>query len=438
MTKDDPQILIVGAGPAGVATALFLAKKGISSKLIDKDFFPRDKICGDGLSGWVISMLYKLDMGLVEELANDKRALDSWGISFVAPNLKRLTLPYRNKKRPDEAPGYVIRRKDFDDLLIKKVKENPLIELVEGVKITGYKELSDGVEISDSSGQMVFMSDVVVFADGAGSQFAKEPGGIKKEDKHTATGIKTYFAGLNTRHKAQGTRQKGSIREEDKGNRENDESRNSVEFYFLKSVLPGYLWIFPLPDGGANVGLGIRTDIMKKKKINLKKALFDAIRDTPELKERFKDAQQIGSVQAWALPLGSKKRPLSGNRFLLAGDAASLIDPFTGEGIGNALNSGFHAAEHLAECFHENRFDSEFNQKYDKRVYDKLWKELRMSTVIQKLIVRPWLFSWVMNKAASNEFLKQSFIRMIDDLEERKKLKRVSFYWRILLAQRDR
>ncbi|MEA1876648.1 MAG: geranylgeranyl reductase family protein [Bacteroidota bacterium] len=434
MTKDDSQILIVGAGPAGIATALFLAKKGIPSKLIDKEFFPRDKICGDGLSGWVISMLYKLDMGLVEELANDKRALDSWGISFVAPNLKRLTLPYQNKKRPDEAPGYVIRRTDFDDLLIKKVKENPLIELVEGVKISGYKELPDGVEISDSSGRKVFKGDVVVFADGAGSQFAKEPGGIQREDKHTATGIKVYYSGIKPRLEALGFRLEYEYKEEGMSN----ELGNSVEFYFLKSVLPGYLWIFPLPDGGANVGMGIRTDIMKKKKIKLKKALFDAIRDTPELKERFKDAEQIGSVQAWGLPLGSKKRSLSGNRFLLAGDAASLIDPFTGEGIGNALNSGFHAAEHLAECFKENRFDSAFNQKYDKRVYDKLWKELRMSTVIQKLIIKPWLFSWVMNKAVSNEYLKKSFIRMIDDLEEREKLRRVGFYWKVLFAAKGR
>jgi len=435
MTNNDPQILIVGAGPAGASTALFLAKKGISSKLIDKDFFPRDKICGDGLSGWVVSMLHKLDMGLVEELANNKQALATWGISFVAPNLKRLNLPYKNKRRPDEAPSFVIRRKDFDDLLINKVRTNPLIEFIEGIKITSFKELSDGVEISDSTEQKVFKGDMVVFADGAGSKFAKAPGGNKKDDKHMATGIKTYFTGLIPRQKAEDKKLTEGNQKEDTGSRENNEDLNSVEFYFLKSVLPGYLWIFPLPNGQANVGMGIRTDIMKKKKINLKKALFDAIRDTPELKERFKDAEQIGTVQAWGLPLGSKKQSLSGNRFLLVGDAASLIDPFTGEGVGNAMNSGFHAAEHIDECINEKRYDSLFNKQFDKRVYDKLWKELRMSTIIQKLIIRSWLFSWVMNKAASNDYLKQSFIQMIYDMEERKKLKKPGFYWRVFFAK---
>lgn len=428
MKKGTPNILIVGAGPAGVATALFLAKKGIASKLIDKDFFPRDKICGDGLSGWVISMLHKLDMGLVEELAADKRALDSWGITFYAPNLKKITLPYLNKKRPDEAPGYIIRRKDFDDILIRKVKENPLVELIEGVKISSFKETDTGVEISDDSGDHVFTGDLVVFCDGASSKFSQSPGGNTREDAHYATGIKVYFSGLR--------KQKIENKAKDEGIRE--DGLNAVEFYFLRSVLPGYLWIFPLPNGEANVGLGIRTDIMKKKKINLKSALFDAIRDTPELKERFKDASQIGAVQAWRLPLGSKKRSISGNRYLLTGDAASLIDPFTGEGIGNALNSGFHAAEHIEECITNNRFDAEFNKKYDNRVYTKLWKELKISHAIQKLLIRPQLFSWVMNKAVSNEYLKNAFLRMIDDLEERKKLRTVRFYLGVLFSRKSR
>ncbi|MBT4409414.1 MAG: FAD-dependent oxidoreductase, partial [Bacteroidetes bacterium] len=189
------RILIVGAGPAGVSTALFLAKNNIPSTLIDKEFFPRDKICGDGLSGWVISMLHKLDMGLVEELTAESGSLDSWGIKFYAPNMKHLTIPYQFHKRPNDAPGFIIRRKEFDNLLIKKVRENPLISLHEGVKITEYNTNNEGLELKDESGKKTFTGDMVVFADGATSRFAKNPGGFKKDDRHFATGLRVYYRG---------------------------------------------------------------------------------------------------------------------------------------------------------------------------------------------------------------------------------------------------
>ena len=438
-TKMKSRILIVGAGPAGVSTALFLAKNNIPSTLIDKEFFPRDKICGDGLSGWVISMLHKLDMGLVEELTAESGSLDSWGIKFYSPNMKHLTIPYQFHKRPNDAPGFIIRRKEFDNLLIKKVKENPLISLHEGVKITEYNTNNEGLELKDESGKKTFTGDMVVFADGATSRFAKNPGGFKKDDRHFATGLRVYYRGLKGYGlgiKEETIRVKDKDTDEGVGVRGGENgARNAVEFYFLRSILPGYFWIFPLPNGDANVGVGISTQVMKKKKINLKTELFRAISDIPELKERFKDAEQVGPVQAWSLPLGSKKQSLSGDRFLLAGDAASLIDPSTGEGVGNAMNSGFHAAEHLADCLNQNSFDAAFNKKYDTRIYDKLWNELKLSTSIQKLMARRRLFNFLFNRAVKSEYLRKSLTRMIDNLDERKKLKNPIYYLRVLIGK---
>ncbi len=206
----------------------------------------------------------------------------------------------------------------------------------------------------------------------------------------------------------------------------------SFIFYFLDEFLPGYLWVFPQTDGTANVGAGIRTDILKKRKLSLKQVMEKALVQNPHLAERFKNARPISGISAWNLPLGSKKIPLSGYRLLLTGDAASLIDPFTGEGVGNAMWSGFAAAEHIGKAMKAGRFDASFNKQYDRFVYKKLWKELRNSTWIQKLINYPKLFNWVMNKVSANPDLQQSLIRMIDDLEERKKLTRISFYLRLL------
>jgi flavin-dependent dehydrogenase len=253
---------------------------------------------------------------------------------------------------------------------------------------------------------------MLVASCGAGSRLVRTIAPLKKDPRNHATGIRQYYEGINGVEKG-----------------------NSVDFYFLDKFLPGYLWIFPLPDGRANVGAGIRTDILKKRRVNLKTIMDEAIIQYPHLAERFQNARPVSAVSAWDLPLGSKKIPLSGNRFILTGDAAFLIDPFTGEGVGNAMWSGYAAAEHIEKTLAANRFDAAFNKQFDQFVYKKLWKELRISTSIQQLISYRKLFNFVMNKATDSEYLRQSITRMIDDLDERKNLRRPWWYLRILLGK---
>lgn len=392
-----------------MSTALFLAKKGISSTLIEKETFPREKICGDGLSGWVVTMLRRIDPGLLKKLQDHPKQLPSYGVRFFAPNCRSLSIPYISAKYPDEPPGHVMRRIDFDQILVDAIRSNDRIHLVEGVCIDHLDIGTDKVTLTDTTGTKRFEGDFFVGACGAGSKLIRDLVPMDKDTRRHATGIRQYYEGVT-----------GA------GN------GNFVDFYFLEKFLPGYLWIFPLPGGQANVGAGIRTDILKKRRVNLKSIMEEAIHENPHLAERFKNARPASGVAAWDLPLGSKKIPLSGNRFLLTGDSAFLIDPFTGEGVGNAMWSGYAAAEHAEKALAANRFDATFNRQYDRFVYKKLWKELRISTSIQHLISYRRLFNFVMGKANGSDYLKQSITKMIDNLEERKKLRNPFWYLRVL------
>jgi len=131
--------------------------------------------------------------------------------------------------------------------------------------------------------------------------------------------------------------------------------------------------------------------------------------------------------------LGSRKVTCSGTRLLLLlGDAASLIDPFSGEGIANAIRSGRIAADHLTRVFQEQRFDADFNKSYHKEIYARMGNEFRVSAAMKKLLRFPFLFNLMINKAAKNKSLQTFLTAMIYDLDLRKELQKPKFYFKLL------
>ena len=406
------KVCILGAGPGGAVAALFLAKAGIPCVLVDKAVFPRDKICGDALSGKVVSVLNKLDADIVKRLNLSPIQLNSWGINFIAPNLKELKIPFKlNYDTKDHPIGFITKRIDFDNFMIEEVRKQPLIKFIEGKEVKEFT-FNNGIwTLSTQEKDLIIHSDLIIAADGAHSDFAKKFGNIKMEPKHYCAGLRAYYKGVK-----------------------NLDKDNFIELIFLKDFLPGYLWIFPLPDGQANVGVAMRSDLISKKKINLKKSLADAIENNPILKDRFKDAVLMDDIKGFGLPLGSKKRIISGEHFMLVGDAASLIDPFSGEGIGNAMKSGMIAAQVAEKCMANSCFNAEFIGQYDTEVYNKLWSELNLSRKMQELVNYPKLFNLVVNKANKNRVLKETIICMFDDLDIREKLKKPSFYFKLLFS----
>ena len=412
MEKLTANILIIGAGPAGTSTALFLAKHGISSLLVDKAQFPRDKVCGDALSGKVVEIFNKLDPAIMNEFSREPGQIGSWGVTFVAPNRKVLRVPFKqNINKNERAPGFISKRQDFDYFLFKKAKNSNYIETLEGVNLTEFQKKEKGWLAFSACGNFKIETKLLIACDGTHSVFARQHGGIEMEPNHYCAGLRAYYSGVK-----------------------NLDRDNFIELHFLKDFLPGYFWIFPLPNGMANVGVGMRSDKVSARKINLKESLQTLIETDGELKERFSEARLHGKISGFGLPLGSKKRKISGEGFMLCGDAASLIDPFTGEGIGNALVSGMFAAERAMQCLEQNDFSATFLSSYDKLVYDRLWSELNLSRRMQQLVNYPRLFNLVVNKANSNKMLRETISCMFEDLDLRARLKQPSFYLRLLLG----
>jgi flavin-dependent dehydrogenase len=297
------------------------------------------------------------------------------------------------------APGYVCRRMDFDNFLIREIKNKPQISFWEDTEIIRYERTSTGFLLYEKEGKIGFNCRLLLVADGAHSAFARKIAGLAKDPAHHAASVRAYYKGVG------GT-----------------EGSSLIELHFLKSILPGYFWIFPLPDGHANVGLGIRSDVVARKRINLRKEFENLMRTHPALRERFAGAELEGIIEGYGLPLGSRQLPISGDHYMLLGDAGHLIDPLTGEGIGNAFYSGIIAAEQAQQCLDKGNFSAEFLRDYDKRVARVLGSEMNLSYRLQRLLSYPKVANTLARIMAGNSKLLGVFTRMYNDFELRLQL----------------
>lgn len=403
-------VIILGAGPAGATASMQLTNFGIRHLVLEKSRFPRDKICGDALSGKVVNIIKNISPDLELPFRNDSETrLPSFGVTFVSPNGRAVDVPFKLDENFNVHPvpsGYISKRIHFDHFLARQIPSAHGI-LKEDCSAVAVDVLPDRVEVSSGDG-VVYQAELVIDCSGTAGLTRKFTG-IKKENDHHSGGVRAYYKGVKDLH-----------------------PQGYIELHFLKDILPGYLWIFPLPDGEANVGLGMLTADISKGKVNLRRFLPELLSNHPVLKERFEGAEQTGEIQGWGLPLGSKVRQLSGHRIMACGDAAALIDPFTGEGIANAMDSGRIAAEIAHKSLNINRFDGEFLSKYDGEVYKRMGTELKLSYRLQKLVRYPFLFNFITRKAAKNKEFRKLLTSMFDNVNLRDEFRKPSFYFKIL------
>lgn len=412
MTADlRTQVCILGGGPGGCSAALQLARKGTSVVLLEKSTFPRDKVCGDALSGKVMRTLERLDPDLAAAVKRESTAMPSWGVTFVAPSGRALRVPFSRHTGEGEAPGVILPRLRFDDLLFQQVKRTLGITCIESATARTFLREGEMWSITCVDGTTV-QAQVIIDASGANSHFARNVAQLTLEPKHHAAGVRAYYRG---------------VRDLD--------PQGFIELIFLKDLLPGYLWVFPLPGGRANVGLGLRSDVVRERRADLKKLLVDLVTTHPQLKDRFANAELERGVHGMGLPLASKRKALSGDGYMLVGDAGHLIDPFTGEGISHAMISGVYAADVASELLQQNDLSARATKRYDERVWKRLGKELAISTRLQRMANQAWLFDFVVDRANKNPALADTISSMFTDLDLRERLKRPGFYMDLLLGR---
>lgn len=397
----DCDVMIIGGGPAGASTALSLRRHALSVMLVDKGVFPRDKTCGDALSVDVINQLNALSPTLLQKFETLTEKVAAHGVRVIAPNGNHVDIPFKPGK--NGYSGYVCRRNDFDNLLFDEVRAGNHVTAVERCEVKDIVRSAEHLTVSTSNG--IVRTKIVVGADGAHSVVKRKLTSSRIDPALHSAGLRRYYQHVTGFNEG-----------------------NFIELYFLPGILPGYLWVFPLPGQRANVGIGMLSAAVSAGRVNLAETLEHALTSHPLLKGRFRNAVALERPHGHGLPLGNFNRPISGERFILTGDAASLIDPFSGEGIGNAIRSGRFAAQQVAECFRCNDFSALQMSRYDSEMKRMLKNEFRVSHTMLRLCKHQWLFNAIVNKAARNPHLHQTLVEALAYPEKKKWLTSPSFY----------
>ena len=371
---DDASVVVVGAGPAGSATADHLARAGVDVALIDKATFPRDKVCGDGLTPAAVAEILAMGINpLAEEGWHLNRGLTVLGGGH------RIHLPWPTSA---SQPGYGMARarRSLDARLLQAARDAGA-RVYEGVTVSAPLRGRDGrvvgVQAVPTGRRRAAAHDIaaryVVDAGGASARLATACGITKNPNRPMAVAARAYF----------------------RSPRGDDEWMEShLELWDgepgKSTLLPGYGWIFPLGDGLVNVGLGSVSSSTKATKLPYRQIFTRWVSTLPSEWELTPN-NQVGDLRSAPLPMCHNRTPHYANGLVLVGDAGGMISPFNGEGIAPGMMAGRLAAASIVQALgRPNERAAEIAmQAYPQAIRDALGGYYSLGRIFVRLIENP-------------------------------------------------
>jgi geranylgeranyl reductase family protein len=320
----EADVIVVGAGPAGSAAAYHLAQAGLDVLLLEKTVFPREKVCGDGLTPRATKQLLKMGVDL-----DAPGWIRNKGLRIIGGGV-RMELPWPDlSSYPDY--GLVRTRMDFDQILAERA-------VAAGAKLRMNTSVTEpilddtgritGVVAKTPEGEARFSAPLVVAADGNSTRLSLAMGLRKRDDRPMGVAVRRYYT--SPRH-------------------DDDYLESWLELWDGERLLPGYGWVFGVGDGTSNVGLGLLNTSDAFKNVDYRALLRSWLAGMPE-EWGYVEENATGPVRGAALPMGFNRTPHYTRGLLLVGDAGGMINPFNGEGIAYAMESAEMAAEIIVQA----------------------------------------------------------------------------------------
>ncbi|KXK62636.1 drug:proton antiporter [Micromonospora rosaria] len=399
--ENDADVIVVGAGPGGSATAYHLARHGVRVLLLEKTEFPREKVCGDGLTPRAVRQLIRMGVDTSPEAG----WLQNRGLRVIGGGV-RLELDW-----PDLASypnyGLVRTRLDFDDLLAQRAvaagaKLRTSVNVIGPVLGADDRVIGVTAEVGPDKEPATFHAPLVVAADGVSGRFPLALGLAKREDRPIGVAVRRYY--------------RSAARHDD----DYLESWLELRAKGNDALLPGYGWIFGLGDGRVNVGLGILNSSKAFGKTNYRRLLTDWLANTPEDWGMTDEANAEGPILGAALPMGFNRVPHYTRGVLLVGDSGGMVNPFNGEGIAYAMESGELAAEVAVQALARSAGAERERAllAYPQVLKDRFGGYYRLGGIFVKLIGRPEIMRLATKHGMPHPLLMRFVLKLLANLTD--------------------
>jgi geranylgeranyl reductase family protein len=415
---DEADVIVVGAGPAGSTTAFYLAQSGLNVLLLEKSRFPREKVCGDGLTPRAVKALVGMGISVSEQ--------DGWvrnkGLRVIGAG-RRLELPWPELT---SYPGYglVRTRHDLDEALARRAQQAGA-KLLEGVTVTGpvidertgqitgvtaragpdggahgsYGAHGSGSAADGEHGaERVYTARAVVAADGNSSRLSLAMDLRKRDDRPLGVAVRTYYR--SPRH-------------------DDDYLESWLDLWDGDRMLPGYGWIFGMGDGTSNVGLGLLNTSAAFGHTDYHALLRRWLKGMPA-EWGFTEENRTQPIRGAALPMGFNRTPHYHRGLLLAGDAGGMVNPFNGEGIAYAMESGEILARTITQALaRTRRAETErVLAGYPQALRDAYGGYYTLGRVFVKAIGQPGLMRFATKHGMSRPALMRFAIKLLANLTD--------------------
>jgi geranylgeranyl reductase family protein len=388
------EVLVVGGGPSGAATAYWLADAGFDVVVLEKKHFPREKTCGDGLTPRSVRQLE--DMGLGDDLTRYHRFEGLRALAYGRELLLRWPV------HPDFGVyGYVVTRAELDALVARRAEKAgaTVLEGCEALGPLGAEAGSGGpalgavVREAATNTICEIAARVVVVADGANSRFGRALGASRDRAIPQGMALRGYFS--SPRHDETWIESHLDLRDD------------------TGAVIPGYGWVFPLGDGRVNVGIGIVSSFDRWKSMNTTRLMESFVAHAPA-SWCLGPQSALGEPTGGRLPMGLSVGPRRGPDYLLVGDAGGSINPFNGEGIAYGYETGRIAASFAAEAVLAQ--DNRLLAGYDAKLTENYSLYFKTASAFMRLMGRPEVMRLLVSTGMYSRTLMEWLLRIMSNL----------------------